>query len=154
MGIPKGNKNFSTYWLLGGLSLITFALGVGRWSEKHVVFYIKVQIRDICGQKIPKNANVICKRPLSKMNSCKHSVEPSKSTLATICSSCLWSKSKHTCIIQSNQVLGFDWFFPLFWLFLSIYVGFHLLNHGIVSINCLCAPKIKIKIKNQKKGTF
>ena len=41
-----------------------FALGVGRWSEKCVVCCIKVQTRDVRGQKMPKNANVICERPL------------------------------------------------------------------------------------------
>ena len=48
-----------------GLSKITFALRVGRWSEKRVVYYIKVQTRDVPGQKMPKNGNVICESSLT-----------------------------------------------------------------------------------------
>ena len=48
-----------------GLPQIMFALRVGRWSEKRVVYYKKVQTRGVHGQKIPKNANVICEMPLS-----------------------------------------------------------------------------------------
>ena len=111
----------------------------------NTLFSLKI-LSILKGNKIYEVANLSTYCLFSKMISYKPSVEPGKLTLASICSSSLWPKSKHTCIIQSNQVLGFDWFFPLFWLFLSIYVGFHLLNHGIVSINCLCAPKIEKKI--------
>ena len=41
-----------------------FALGVGRWSEKRVVYYIKMQTRDVHGQKKPKSANIICESSL------------------------------------------------------------------------------------------
>ena len=44
------------------LSQITFALGVGRWSEKCVVCYIKSANQ---GRTWSKNANVICETPLT-----------------------------------------------------------------------------------------
>ena len=35
------NDLYSTKYTIRGLSQITFALRVGRWSEKRVVYYIK-----------------------------------------------------------------------------------------------------------------
>ena len=51
------------------LSQITFALRGGCWvggqkNMLYIVYYIKVQTRDIHGQKMPKNANVICESSL------------------------------------------------------------------------------------------
>ena len=51
--------------MLGSFHKLRLHLGVGRWSEKLVVYYKKVQTRDVRGQKMPKNANVICESSLS-----------------------------------------------------------------------------------------
>ena len=46
---------------LGSFHKLCLHLGVGWWSEKRVVHYIRsVNYRDVPSQRMPKNANVIC----------------------------------------------------------------------------------------------
>ena len=52
---------------------LSLHLGVGRWSEKGVVYYIKS--RDVGGQKMPKNANVICASSLTLFTNCLKKIQ-------------------------------------------------------------------------------
>ena len=51
---------------LGSFHKLRVHLGVGKWAEKLVDYYVKVQTRNAHGQKFSKNANVFCESSLKK----------------------------------------------------------------------------------------